>query len=48
MAPKTIFKCLETKNSYKVRLSVESEDLEKSGERPNLSNKRADTVVVNH
>lgn len=48
MVFKIIFKCFEIKNLYKVRLLVESEDFEKSGERLNLSNKRVDKVVVNY
>lgn len=47
MAPETIFKRLQTKHSYKVRLSVENEDLGKNEERPNLSNWRANAVAIN-
>ena len=48
MAPETIFEWLETKNSKKVRLSVESEDVGKSGDRPKPPNRRASTAVINH
>lgn len=42
MAPRTIFKWLENKNSYDVRLSIESKDLGGSGERTQLLNREAD------
>lgn len=42
MAPKAIFKGLETKNSYEVRLPIASKEPGKNGERTQLLNRRAD------
>lgn len=43
MSPKLFFKWLETKNSYEVRLSIESKNLGKYRERTKLLNRKADS-----